>query len=362
GPGGLCEEFGECSFLGTLDACPDMPLVSQIPVSAPGDEEIVSLSFVDANGDAAQDLVIGTAQGATLMIGPGGAEPAPLPVKAPVHTAVSGDFNGDGSSDLVVADTSGVLTFLLGDGTGTFTVGNTFAGAGPLDHLHVIEWNDDGNPDLVAAVQPGDAVIHFGDGLGGIGSSATVGVSQAVTTIATGRFDEGPLDDLVIDQSGQAGIYLAPPDGDLDADAPLEPNLFLGPRLMDAADFDGGGVSDVAASTNMFEWVMLEAWRDGNAAWEQYALFLPELSHIATGDIDGNGLPELLLHGGTTLTMVRGMPMSGPNLPPLDCQGDLGPVEPATSFAVGDLTGDGAAEVVMAVDSTLTVLSVIPAP
>src|SRR5450631_4149717 len=79
---------------------------------------------------------------------------------------VTVDFDGDGKLDLASADSSGTVRIFLGNGDGTFRVGQTFAACN-AHGLAVGDFNQDGIPDLVVAdAGCGEVTILLGVGDG----------------------------------------------------------------------------------------------------------------------------------------------------------------------------------------------------
>jgi FG-GAP-like repeat len=77
---------------------------------------------------------------------------------------VTADFDGDGKLDLASADFSGTVRIFLGNGDGTFRVGQTYA-ACSAHGLAVGDFNQDGIPDLVVAdAGCGEVTILLGVG------------------------------------------------------------------------------------------------------------------------------------------------------------------------------------------------------
>ena len=127
------------------------------------------VTSADFNGDGKLDLVVGGSDVALLIFGNGDgtfqsdqAHEVVLPV-AYIPNAVaqpnqpppvaSGDMNGDGKVDVVVADnTTNLLNVLLNDGTGTFPQTRPDFSS-PLDfgsgELRLADLNGDGLPDIV---------------------------------------------------------------------------------------------------------------------------------------------------------------------------------------------------------------------
>ena len=135
----------------------------------------------DLNGDGNVDLVIANTETPylTILLGDGKGRFVPSP-HSPfdshsyphVHGVAVGDFNGDGKPD-VVTDNWGrnqILMF-LGDGNGNLHLpGQLFnTGKRPYERLRAADFNKDGKPDVVTTDLDQNAVsILLGDGKGGL--------------------------------------------------------------------------------------------------------------------------------------------------------------------------------------------------
>jgi hypothetical protein len=129
----------------------------------------------DFNNDGSDDLVVPTSASTTVNLfladgtgGFGAAIPLSFPGNPVGRTVGVGDFNGDGKLDFVTAPAMGgdIVTF-FGDGTGGFgmpIVSNTSAmGAG---YLEVADMNGDGHLDLITNLNSNSVLVLFGDGMG----------------------------------------------------------------------------------------------------------------------------------------------------------------------------------------------------
>jgi hypothetical protein len=124
---------------------------------------IVSLAVGDFNGDGLSDVAFAdlVANHVEAWLGfPNGGPPlfpdsaGPFPVGISPESIATGDFNGDGKLDLVVANSdSSNLTMLLGDGTGNFSAAPSGPiPAGPTPFFVVVgDFNGDGRADLAVA-------------------------------------------------------------------------------------------------------------------------------------------------------------------------------------------------------------------
>ena len=141
----------------------------------------VSVAIGDLNGDGKSDLAVANEHSDNVSVllnttafSPSGAfGPATNFAVGPSPRSIAvGDLNGDGKPDLAVADSSnsGSVWVLLGTGVGAFSSATDFAaGANPYSAV-IGDLNGDGIPDLAVANRSNHNVSIF---LGvGTGSSA----------------------------------------------------------------------------------------------------------------------------------------------------------------------------------------------
>ena len=166
----------------------------------------------DFNGDGVLDLAVANSCGndllcnnspgtVSILLGDGtgsfsAAASSPITVGVNPRFVAAGDFNGDGSLDLAVANfNDDTVTILKGDGAGNFAPATTSpipVGVNPSS-VAVGDFNGDGNPDL--------AVANFSDG--------TVSVLHALWTegaTASVSFSTSPSHNVLASYAGDA-IY-----------------------------------------------------------------------------------------------------------------------------------------------------------
>jgi hypothetical protein len=140
-----------------------------------------SIAIADVNHDGKLDIIVANTIDGTLDVllgdGKGHFTPAagsPFSCGKNPNDIATGDFNGDGNLDLLIANTeTPYLTILLGDGKGGFTP----SPHSPFDtrsypHVHGVavgDFNGDGKPDAVTDSWGHDQILMFlGDGKGNL--------------------------------------------------------------------------------------------------------------------------------------------------------------------------------------------------
>src|SRR5262249_14871731 len=137
--------------------------------------------------------------------------PVGFTVGAGMHSIIVDDFNNDGNPDVASGNTgAGTLSILLGDGTGGFAITTT---AFPtISRVRKVgDLNGDGFSDLVIADAPAGARrerVFFGDGQGGFVNPVDLNVDTSTVFTASADLDaDGDLD-LVSTQTGGVSVML----------------------------------------------------------------------------------------------------------------------------------------------------------
>lgn len=185
-------------------------------VAVPTGENPRQAEPIDVDGDSDVDLVVTnpTGKSISILINNGAGDfsaGATINLDALPSRCDSGDFNGDGKTDLAMVMFStvegnpalGQTTVLYGNGTGGFPTMRSYGLGGAAQDLVVADMNGDARPDIVAADAGGNnATILAGRAGGAFASDERISTGQQPREVAPGDLDkDGDLDLVVISQT-----------------------------------------------------------------------------------------------------------------------------------------------------------------
>ncbi|WP_345508111.1 S8 family serine peptidase [Terrabacter aeriphilus] len=280
-------------------------LGASVALATTGASLVRDLEVADVDGDGLRDVVVATDLGVQVFgQTPTHALAGPQVVAdtAGATTVEVADLDGDGRADLVTS-TAGEVAVLLAQPDGSW-VRSVIDATGGADQLQVGDLDGDGRPDV--AVSRGGALLvlrHTADGW----------ASRAV-----------------------------PVPGD------------WGARGVAVADLDGNGRLDLAAVTGgNGPSARLLVWRqtaDGALPASPGSTAVPDIPQpLEAADVTGDGRTDLVLgHGGWSTVSVVEQGANGALLPPSSSFADSPSQYDLSGLVVGDVTGDGRADVVAA--------------
>lgn len=234
---------------------------STVPLAT--DKQVVAL--IDLNGDGRKDAIISyygcdCASYTAIALGnAGGGFDAPVEVASPTNFIAAQDLDGDSVLD-IIGRTDGQIHFLKGNGDGTFVAGVVATTMSPNEYRPVlIDINNDGKPDLVS---PGDpfVMIALGVGDGTFGASTDLAFSGNGYTVVRDVNNDGKPD-LITGETNWGS-----------AETPYS-GVRITVRLNDGAGNFTGTFSELGEDTE----------------GDSYSLY-----HIRVGDVDGDGLSDLV--------------------------------------------------------------------
>jgi hypothetical protein len=264
-----------------------------------------------------------------------------------------GDFDGDGTLDVAVANQGdNTVSILENAGGGHFLVARTFAaGIGPVG-VAVGDFNGDFKLDL-AVVDHGDTSgngagvsILLGNGDGTFGAPTTFAAGSNPLAVATADLRKIGVDDLVVTNFGSSTASVLLGNGNGTFASPKPVNTGSGPDAVVLVDLNGDNKADmlVANSASQTVGVLLG---NGDGSFQpavNYAV-AGNPSSLALGDFNGDGKTDVVTGnlglGGVSVLLGNG---NGTFQAALNSPAGGTP----SAVAVGDFNGDGKQDVAVA--------------
>ena len=306
------------------------------PAAAADFPPSLELSMLDGSNGFRLD---GAADAGLISAGELAFDPRTLPQAIAV-----GDFDSDGSQDLVIADFSDDRVYVrLGNGDATFTDAGRVDGLNRPFDVVVGDFNADGTEDLAVAagVSPNfDIAVLRGQGDGSFQQLLPIQLQAAVVqSLAVGDFNGDGRDDLAATSFSQVHVRLGNGNGTFagGVDIPFGPS----PASVATGDFDGNGSEDLAVILNAAPALLGILPGKGNGAFDPVkTVGLPNFAtKLAVGDFDADGREDLaatvILEDRVSVRLGNGDGTLSDDAP------DIPVGDRPFSVAVGDFDSDG---------------------
>ena len=334
----------------------------------PAGQNPSSLAAADFNGDGKIDLAAASSVGSTIAVLSGkgdGTFTTPVSYgnggdsQAIPAAILAIDLNGDNHPDLVVANQGFVtvpnssISTLINTGSGFKPDFNAPFPLGMIPTmLAYSDLNNDGKLDLVAASPSSSAsIVLFGNGDGTFQQPAYYAAANTAGSVAVLPLDDGTSLLVTTDQlSGNLWLSVVSPEGSIGA-----PPLYLVggmPTGVAVADLNGDGLPDVVVTGGSSDVSVLLGQKSGPLGGPAgYSLGQPSPmpQAVAVGDLNNDGKPDVVVAstgqaGNPGLVSVLLGKGDGTFEPPNSTDVN----QTAQSIALADLNGDGKLDAVVA--------------
>lgn len=303
----ICDSVGKAlnpEFTAAAIAPPENP-VERFRV---GDEPIDVIGG-DFNGDGHTDLAVANQKSNTISVllnksGTGFLPSANVPTGSEPTAIVSGDFNKDGRIDLATAnlgDGAGQVSFLTGNGTGGFKAPvsiaitsspSRFAAAAfgaSPSSLSAGDFNQDGNLDLAVSNIGGNALVLRGNGNGTFQEPTELNAPGQFSILAADLNRDGALDVIT-----NGMVLLNDGAGNFPTSAKLSTDIHS--NLIRAGDINGDTIPDLVTANESSNSVTALLGR-GNGSFQTARHYIvgDGPREIMIEDLDGNGTMDLAI-------------------------------------------------------------------
>src|SRR5665213_30693 len=283
----------------------------------------------DFNGDGISDLVSLNGSAFGIALGTGNGNFGSTTYYAATGGAALADFNLDQKLDLIVGS-----QIFLGNGDGTFQTpsanGIPFMNGSPVGELLAGDFNRDGIPDIAGIDATGNSAIFLGSGNGTFTADTSISVGYPAVHFTSGDFNGDGIADLAVTRYFGFGLAILLGNGDGTFQSPVVYTSIYDPSFVVSGDFNGDGKLDLAVSNNYAGFVTIFLGL-GDGTFEAPMSFDSGGSQprqLVVNDLNGDGKLDI--------AVVNGNYPAGSNIGLMYGNGDGTFQSPV---AIGDLNG-----------------------
>jgi len=309
-----------------------------------------SVTVGDFNGDGKSDLAVANRDdnNVSVLLGTGtgsfGTATYFTVGTRPISVTV-GDFNGDGKSDLATANIiSKNVSVLLGTGTGSFGTATNFSVGNGANSVTVGDFNGDGKSDL--AVANSGSTVLLGTGTGSFGTATNFSAGNGASSVTVGDFNGDGKSDLAVANVDSNNVSVLLGTGTGSFGTATDFSVGTGPLSVTVGDFNGDGKSDLATenwkSNNVS---VLLGTGTGSFGPATYFSVGNSPRSVTVGDFNGDGKSDLAVanRSSSNVSVLLGTGTGSFGTATNFTVGDW-----PNSVTVGDFNGDGKSDLAVA--------------
>jgi hypothetical protein len=263
---------------------------------------------------------------------------------APGPAAVAaGDLNGDGRSDLVTAEQGfGGVTILLRDGRGFDR--RDYRCGGSAYALAAADLDNDGDLDVVTTLVDRKAVaVLLNRGDGSFGPPRRYRVGSSPQAVAVGDLDFDGVPDVAVANSERGSVSILRNRGDGTFARKVDRGVGESPSSLAIEDVTGDGKADVVIAHALVpKLTVLRGAGDGSFGRARSQELEDEAIAASFGEVSGDGREDFVIIRNCAITFAPGL--GGGRFGREREVADADEEECPTEVAVGDLDGDGRAD------------------
>lgn len=250
----------------------------------------------DFNGDTQVDLAITNASANNVSVLPGDGLGAFAGARvftaglSPLNIA-GGDLNGDGKNDLVVANfADGAISVLINAGNESFLPQVKFPANASSSDVVLADFNQDGKLD-VATANFNSTNVLIGNGNGSFGPATTVLNNTNAWALTSADFNKDGKADLAVANNSEQSLSLLFGNGTGSFSSPTNVPLSAFPTDITNADVNGDGNTDLIVADGVVAILLGDGTGTFSAADPLLAF---GAQSVAVGDVNGDGSADVL--------------------------------------------------------------------